>query len=300
MKLFDMIKKVLSKVTSEKKRKRKIIAWTIVAIILFFLALQFKNPSNDRIWELGQDQLPYISISGNDIVVKNLRDFRWGKTAEETEASYLVKHYRLNELNSVDVVISHFASIEGVAHIFLTFGFEDGEHIVVSVETRRESDEHFSTWQGIMRKFEIIYVVGTEQDLIGTRTNVRGERVYLYPTIANPEKSQALFKLVAEDVNSLYRNPDFYNTLVNNCSNVITRRVEEISYFDFPTFNYKAIFPGYFDEILFKMGVFPPTDLSFEEYKAINLIKNDEVDHTSENFSQQIREHFLVNEEIKN
>ena len=122
-----------------------------------------------------------------------------------------------------------------MAHIFLSFGFANNEYVVVSLETRREIGETFSPILGILRQFEIIYVVGSEEDIIGVRTDVReNERVYLYPTIATPEKARALFMALAKDINETYTKPKMYNTLLNNCTNGITRRVEDIADINFP------------------------------------------------------------------
>ncbi len=271
-------------------KKRIALCVVLIPLLIFSGIVLSKNPSHDRNWELGQEKLSRIDIEGDLITVKNLRDFDWKKG--ETEINYIEKTFDLNKMNGVDVIISHFSDFEGMAHIFLTFRFEDGRNLAVSIETRREDTEEFEPFKGLFRKFEIIYVVATEEDLIGLRTNVRdNERVYLYPTVANAEKSQELFKLVAEDVNYIYDNPTFYNTLFKNCTNVITRRVEEISAFNF-SITYKSILPGYFDEILYEMGVFPNSKLNFEEFKSVNLIHNDRVDNHSDDFSKQIREHF--------
>lgn len=288
-KLFQNLKEKIK----NSSKKKKFIYIVLVCLVIFSVVVLSKKPSHDRNWELGQEKLPKIEINDNLITVTNLRDFDWKK--EGTEPNYITKNFDLDKMTGVDVVISHFSDFEGMAHIFLTFRFEDNENIAISVEARREDFEEFEPIKGLFRKFEIIYVVATEEDLIGVRTNVRndgvGERVYLYPTIATPEKSQELFKLIAEDINDIYEHPTFYNTLFNSCINSITRRVEEISTLDFPV-TYKTILPGYFDEVLYKMNIFSSGLNTFEEYKEKNLIHNNEVDNHSDDFGKQIRKHF--------
>jgi hypothetical protein len=60
------------------------------------------------------------------------------------QTRYETRTFDLAKLEGVDVFISHFDDFEGLAHIFLSFGFSDGEQVVVSLETRREADEEFS------------------------------------------------------------------------------------------------------------------------------------------------------------
>ncbi|HIP50005.1 MAG TPA: DUF4105 domain-containing protein [Candidatus Pacebacteria bacterium] len=264
------------------------ISIVIFCVICFFV-FATRTPSNNRIWEAGHDKLPHIQIKGNNITITNLRDFTWQEDGS-SDNKYLVEYFDLSKMNSLDVVISHFDDFAGLAHVFITFGFEDGRHIVISVETRRETHEEFSPWTGLLNKFELIYVVGTERDIIGTRTDVRGERVYLYNIDADKEIVQGLFQLIAQDVNAIYDNPVFYNTLKYNCINAITRRAEEVADIDFP-FSYKMLLPGFVDEILYEMDIIVKKG-TFKETKIKAEIDNDAVDRNSEDFSQQIRTNF--------
>jgi hypothetical protein len=263
----------------------------ILIVITIFLASLTRTPSHSRNWELGHDKLPQIQINGNDIVVKNLRDFTWDEDGS-ADGKYITDNFDLNKMNSLDVVISHFDSFEGIAHIFITFGFEDDKHIVVSVETRREDDEEFSTIQGLLNKFELIYVVGTERDIIGTRTNVRGERVYLYNVNADNSTIKELFKLIAQDVNKIYDSPVFYNTLSHNCTNAITRRAEEVADIKFP-FSYKMLLPGYVDEVLYDMDIIEHKG-TLEETRKKAQIDNNKVDYLASDYSEQIRNNFII------
>ena len=245
-----------------------------------------KKPSHSRQWEVGQENLPKIDIVDGNIDITNFRDFAW-KLDGEVDKQYVSNKYKLDDIQSVDVIISHFSDFEGLAHIFLSFGFNDGRHIAVSMETRREVGEEFSPFLGLFNKFEIIYVVGSERDIVGLRTNVRGERVYVYPTIASPEKSKELFLKIAEDINGIYAKPKFYNTLLSNCTNVITRRVEEMSDLNFP-FTYKTLLPGYFDSVLYDMKIIP-TDGNFDRVKECYRVDNQKVDYKNIYFEKQVR-----------
>lgn len=257
----------------------------LVAISLgIFLALQ--RPSHNRDWELGQEKLPRILVEGDEITIQNLRDFHWTGPFL-AEPNYITAQYLLSEMQTVDVVISHFDEFEGLAHIFLSFGFRDGRHVSVSLETRREKDEEFSPTLGLLRQFEIMYVVGTDNDLLGVRTGPREERVYIYPTLASPEKARELFQKLAEDINAVYDRPVFYNTLTQNCTNRLTRRVEEISDVEFPL-TYKSILPGYFDEVLYEMRLIQ-TRGSFEETKRGAFIDNTKADPADPEYAVKIR-----------
>ncbi len=264
------------------------IAMVIIILILILLGtlVLIKKPSHNREWELGQEKLSKIEIQNSNVKVVNFRNFDW-KHDNVASINYVQKNFDLDKITGVDVAISHFSNFEGMAHIFIVFRFEDNENIVVSVETRREKGESFSPILGILREFEIIYVMGSENDIIGLRTDLRKERVYLYPTVASAQEAKELFLLVAKDVNNIYDQPVFYNTLLNNCTNVITRRVEDISDVKFPL-SYKTILPGFMHEVLYKLKLIP-TDKSLEEIKNDYRIDNSKVNRKSIDYSSQIR-----------
>ncbi|XLQ20667.1 MAG: DUF4105 domain-containing protein [Candidatus Moraniibacteriota bacterium] len=271
------------------KKVGVIILSILIVVATMGLASMTRTPNHDRSWELGHDKLPQIQISGDNITIQNMRDFTWNVDGG-ADGKYITDKFKLSEMDSVDVIISHFDDFHGLAHIFITFGFENDEYIVVSVETRREENEAFSPWTGLLNKFELIYVVGTERDIIGTRTNVRGEKVYLYNVDAEPKTIQKLFKLIAEDINVIYDTPKFYNTLSWNCINAITRRVEDVADVNFPV-TYKMLLPGFVDEVLYDMEIIRQKG-TFEEIEMKAEIDNDRVDRDSEDFSNQIRTQF--------
>lgn len=264
----------------------------LVAVLLLWgiiytgLVIAFQ-PSHDRDWELGQEILPRILFEEDGLVnIEGFRNFDWQDDGSAIP-KYETRSFNINALDSVDVLISHFDDFEGLAHIFLSFGFSNGEQAVVSFETRREVGEDFSPILGVLRQFEIIYVIGSEEDIVGLRTDVRGERVYLYPTKASPEQATALFRALAADINSVYEQPRIYNTLTRNCTNEITRRVEDIADVHFP-FSWKTVLPGYFDEILYDLKIIE-SEASFEEVKTQHEINNEIVNRRLETYSADLR-----------
>lgn len=248
--------------------KKHIFRWSLIAagiaVGVFFVWVFFREPSHNRDWEKGQEKLPRFLLERGMITVENVRDFYWTGPFE-AEPRYSTQTYRLSQLESLDVVISHFDEFEGLAHIFLRFRFSDGNNLNISLETRREKDEEFSPWLGLINQYEIIYVAGTDNDLIGVRVGPREERVYRYATVATSQQAKMLFLLLVQDINAVYDHPIFYNTFTDNCVNRLTRRVEEMSSVEFP-FTYKSIFPGYFDEVLYALRLIS-NEKSFAETK---------------------------------
>lgn len=275
----------------------KILRWllllTLVTGVTYLILVFTFPPSHNRNWELGHEALPYFvyDTDSSQITIENYRNFNW-TSAKSADINYETRTFNLDEILGVDVFISHFDDFEGLAHIFLSFGFVDGEHLVVSLETRREEGETFSPVLGLLRQFEIIYVVGSEEDIVGARTGYRNERVYLYPTKASPEQARKLFDLLAADINVVYQEPRMYNTLTNNCTNSLTRPVEVMSDVRFPL-TWKTILPGYFDEVLYEIGLIE-SDQNFDQVKISHLIDNNKVDSSTKNYSFNLRQSIMA------
>lgn len=277
-------------------RWKSVPRWLRIALSVLFallvvhtgLVVAFR-PSHDREWELGQERLPHITLAGDVLTIENFRNFDWHGTST-ADARYETRSFPFSAMQSVDVFISHFDDFEGLAHIFLSFGFSDGSHAVVSFETRREKGEKFSPTLGLLRQFEVVYVVGSEEDIVGLRTDLRNERVYLYPTKATPAQAQALFMLLADDINTIFAHPRMYNTLTHNCTNALTRRVEDMSTVDFPL-TWKTLLPGYFDEVLYELALVQH-DTDFATVKENHRVDNAAVDRHSPTFGRDIRNGF--------
>ena len=137
------------------------------------------RPSNLRDWSPDQAVLPYAETSGDLVHVHNIRNCRYF-SADSFVVQYYDKTYDLRTLETVDFIVVPFPNLPRLAHTMLSFGFDGDEHVAVSVEIRREKGETYQFLRGIMDKYELMYVVGDERDLVKLRTNYRGDDVYLY------------------------------------------------------------------------------------------------------------------------
>ena len=159
------------------------------------------------------------------------------------------------QLTAVWFVLTPFArSWLGPAHSFVTFGFADSQFVSISVEARKEPGETYGLVTGLTRQFELMYVVGTERDLIGQRAAYNDYPVYLYPVKAEREKIRAMFVSMLERANGLRTHPEFYNTVTNNCTSNVVRHVNEVAPGKVPG-GIKTVLPGYTDEVALRLGL---------------------------------------------
>lgn len=232
---------------------------TMLAVILLIVAIVLANrifemkPSQDRNWSPDQNKLAFAEFNGDTVKVFNIRNSTYTSTSVY-QVAYYDKEYDLNKLKRVYFIVEPLSKFIGAAHTFLSFEFEGGEFIAVSVEIRREIGERFSPFLGLFKEYELIYVVADEKDVVKLRTNYRKDDVYIYPTTTNKADTQMLFGHIFNRVNQLHTAPEFYNTITNNCTTNIIREVNIINKNVIP-FTFSSIFPRYSDKIAHKLGL---------------------------------------------
>lgn len=271
---------------------KKYFSWKrlVLAIIIILLITYFSiRPSNNRDWNLDQQVLPEISINGNQVAIKNIRNFTYRTTTDYTPG-YYDKNFDLSKLKNVYYMVEPFSGHgAGAAHTLLSFEFEPGNFVAISVEIRKEVGEKFSPLKGLLRQYELMYVIGDERDLIKLRSNYRHDQVYLYPMAGPIEKKQALFLDMLARAQKLQTKPEFYNTLFSTCTTNLVAHLNKISPDRVP-FSFKVLMPAYSDQLAYDLGLID-TDLSFEETKAKYLINDRAEKYVNDpNWSVKIRQ----------
>lgn len=276
--------------TSASRRhfiRRTLLILGSAAIVGWLLLVLLLQPSNERDWSPDQQRLATAEFSADTVLVRNVRNTFYRSIAD-FDVHWEDRSYDLRRLESVWYVVEPFATWRGPAHTFLSFGFGDGEYVAISVEIRKERGESFSPLLGLLRQYELTYVVGDERDLIGLRANHRHDDVHLYPVRATQDAARALFVSMLERANALAAKPEFYNTLTSTCTSNIVDHVNLIAPEPIP-FSYKTVFPAYSDDLAFDLGLID-TDLPREQFRAAFRINDLALQHAdSSDFSEAIR-----------
>lgn len=261
----------------------------LLIIILYWAHGLVINPRLDRDWTDDQKILPTIEFKGNNIVtIKNIRNISY-RTTSDYDLNYYDKTINIDDLESVWYLVEPFGNF-GAAHTLVSFGLSDGSYIAVSVEIRKEKGESFSALKGILRRYELVYVIADENDVIKLRTNYRKDQVRLYPIKADKEKTKAVFINMLERANELNKEPEFYNTITNNCTTNIVKHVRRFSDKDIPWYDLRYLMPENSDEVVYKVGMID-TNLSLEQARIeFNITKTAQNCSPSKDFSACIRE----------
>ena len=184
-----------------------------VALILWFLSLA---PRNERDWSPEMAQLLIYQRTGDEIVLRNVRNFDWTGPLEAKER-WETRRYDLAKLKSVDVLSLYWMGAS-IAHTYFSFVWEDGEALSLSVEIRKEKGEGYSPIGGFFKAYEISILAGDERDFYGWRVLYPKEDIQLFHTIATPVQARELLLKMLDSANELAAKPAWYNTLTDNCT----------------------------------------------------------------------------------
>ena len=150
-------------------------------------------------------------------------------------------------------------------------------------------NETYSPLTGLFRQFELIYVVGDERDLIGSRAVYGGYDVYVYPIRTTRANIRALFLAMLARANALATRPEFYNTLTNNCTSNVVDHVNQIVPRAVPQ-GIKTVLPGYADEVAYSLGLID-NSITLDEARRRFRVKDEARRYvTTPEFSRRIRE----------
>lgn len=126
----------------------------------------------------------------------------------------------------------------------------------------------------MLNQYEIQYVIATEDDVVKLRTNFRKNPVVRYPIRADISDIQGVFRSMIIRSEKLAKEPEFYNTLFNNCTtsilghaNAFRNKENKINW------SYLMFLPENTDKILFAENMID-TNLPIDEArKFFNISK---------------------------
>ncbi len=244
--------------------------------------------SNERNWQRDVAVLPYATVEGEQVTIHNIRNLNY-RSETDFDVRYYDKTFDLNRLDSVDLIAVYWMG-DAIAHVMVSFGFQEKNFVTFSIETRKEKGENYSTLKGFFKQYELIFIVGDERDLIRVRTDYRKptEDVYIYRTRMPPENARKFFMEYIRQINSMKENPEWYNTLTTNCTTDVVRLIR--AYGGKARYNWKVLLSGYAPLYAYDLGALD-TRIPFEELRKLSYINpkaralGDDPD-----FSRKIRE----------
>ena len=266
-----------------RPRRTYVFLAGFAAVLIWWIAIP---ASHDRPWRPEVAVMPRAFIDGDRVRITNVRDFTY-RSRNDFDIRYEEREFLLSDLKGVDFYVSYWR--EGpVGHTFLSFIFNNAPPLAISIETRPEVGEGFDPLASMFKQFELVYVVGSERDVVGVRTNHRGETTYLYRLNTSLADARKLLTVYLERINQLADRPEWYHLLSNSCTINIIRYANAAGREG--RLNIRHVLNGWIDSYLYYSGRVD-TSLPFPELRRLSLINGAaQAAGDGPDFSERIRE----------
>jgi Domain of unknown function (DUF4105) len=243
-------------------------------------------PSNFRNWTPDVARTARAVFHDSSVTVQNVRNFKY-RSESDYDQRWERRTYDLDRIRGVDLFLSFWGPTQ-LAHTIASWDFDGGQHLAISIETRKEKGESYSALRSFFRQYELYYVVADERDLVGLRTNYRDEQVYLYRIRVSALQARALLIDYLNELNHLDDHPQWYNALTDNCTTRIRWHAQNTGASG--RLDWRLLANGHLDQLLYERGQID-TRLRFDELRArSNITERAKAAGDSPEFSARIRQ----------
>ena len=249
-------------VTRSRKTGVRFFAW-LCLFLAVFIPWSFKKPSANRNWETESARVPSVTLEGDLVTFTNYRNFDYQPDGTPVE-KWETKQFHLSKLKHMDFFMTYWGGRRLVGHPIFSFDFGDEGHVAFSIESRREKGEVYDVLTSLYKQYELVYIAGSESDIIRLRTNFRkGEDVFLYRLKIQETTTRLRFSEYLDSINRFAAKPSWYNAVTANCTTAVRGQITTP---ERHSLDWRILANGRLDEALDELGIFDKS-VPFPELK---------------------------------
>lgn len=182
---------------------RGALSVTVLATIIGFI---FLPAPSDMSWAKPWERGPLATVTDDTLHLRNIRDFEF-YTTKAYDVRYLEEDFDLQKLCGVHLIESRRRAVLPECDLLLSFVFRDGRTLVFGPELRLPAKEQLNETQAFYKGYGLLYVFGTEEDMLRLRTNTKHEYLSFHTLRATQQQAQnMLLDCIRISVESLQDN----------------------------------------------------------------------------------------------
>lgn len=196
-----------------------------LVLIILFVLIYTRRADNIGVWREDLERTARTEIrEDGTVTLRNVRDYTYGLGTTTSRSWFDVT------IDSKDIVrawfyLEPFPAWDQVGHTFVSFELSDGTAYAFSIEAKIEEGDKYSALRGMFNEYELALQWGYERDFVSRRVLKLETNLYRYPLQLTAQEAQALFVALAIETEQVATQPRFYNTLIENCTNIFAQVV---------------------------------------------------------------------------
>lgn len=187
-----VMKLISAKLQKEIPMPAYFAALAVVALVTFAL---LPAPSGTD-WAQPWAKAPQVAAEGSTLHLRYVRDFDF-RDAKDYDIRYLEEDFRLEDLCGVHLIESRRKGLLQDCDLLLSFVFSDGRTLVFGPEMRLPQGEQYNETQALYKGYGLLYMFGTEEDMLRLRTNLKHEYVSFHTLRLSHQQAQEMLAACA-------------------------------------------------------------------------------------------------------
>jgi hypothetical protein len=151
---FALVSILLAGVVRPFLRGLAVAVLPVAAVALWWTSIL---PSNTRDWAPDVARTARATFNGSCVTIENVRSFKY-RSESDYDQRWGTRTLNLDGIHGVDLFLSVWGPTQ-IAHTIASWEFDDGQHLAISIETRKVKGESYSALRGFFRQYELYYVV---------------------------------------------------------------------------------------------------------------------------------------------